>query len=657
MDSVIILSSSSSEDESDTEPAVFVVEKVPPVLQQVGAVEVVDDDLAITYAQKGAVLPHARSDCPSHPFRETSDDELGNLSFCEQCFCYVCDTLASECQVWSTHCNAHSHCNVWRTQREMRALGILHKLGFTMEDMDQEIRTAESLLQIFSRNLAKHLVAFQQSGHRSMFECVSAFLSKAEQESVKTGAVMMLGAAHLLTHTLPPHSEGSPESSVDPKDDVSEALCLLLHRVFAWLLQVCVDITLSSSVVQKLQRSCAFLNVPTACKTAWLRVQAVRVWDCPLLVSVLKGQNVSGRTKRGKSSVSSLQETGAVVTERVRQLLQQHRYREVARYLKVVQSEKTSAIQELRDLVPLYLCQAGDFQAANEQLFSPIGHTSSWPAARLTPPQLHTYLRVFTTGQAPRPHPSSWQHPMTASRWEPIKGACVLKASLVVKFALRVLHYNKSAFNDVLTWENLLLFVSSQARADGRVELTEYLQPDAQYLTRAHEIIKSILTDLGTSHLQIPKSFIGVYPRQALLLLVTEALAQRISQVGLSPALNVLLNYRVNVWAVRWLYQRLSPDASSLVFLLSATLEDLLTPHPQRLSPEEHIFISDFLCLFFLDGACPVPPNTSLLLANWNESSFPWQYHLRQTLDHWRADLSPDKYNILQRMKAVGTTY
>ncbi|XP_041960160.1 uncharacterized protein zgc:112980 isoform X3 [Alosa sapidissima] len=560
MDSVIILSS--SEDESDTEPSVLVVEEeAPPVVQKEGAVEVVDDDLAITYAQKGAVLPHARSDCSAHPFRETSGHELGNESYCEQCFCYVCDTLASECQIWSTHCDAHPRCSVWRAQREMRALGILHKLGFTMEDMDQDIRTAERLLQIFSRTLAKHLVVFQQSGHssRSMFECVCAFLSKAEQETVKTGAVMMLGAAHLLTHTQP-HSEGSQEFFVDPKDNVSEALCLLLHRVFSWLLQVCVDITLSSSVVQKLQRSCALLNVPTNCKTAWLSVQAVRCWDDGLLVAVLKGQNISGRTKRTRSSVSSLQETGAVVTERVRQLLQQDRYREVARYLKVVQSDKTSMIQELRDLVPLYLCQAGDFQAAIEALFSPIGHTPSYPAARLTPPQLHTYLRVFTTGQAPRPHPSSWHHPMAASRWEPIKGVCVLKASQVVKFALRVLHCNTSTFNDVLTWENLLMFVSSQPRPDGRVELTEYLQPDDQYLMRAHEIITSILTDLGTSHLQIPKSFIGVYPRQALLLLVTEALAQRISKAGLSPALNVLLKYKVNVWALHWLYQRLSSD-------------------------------------------------------------------------------------------------
>ncbi|KAG5277608.1 hypothetical protein AALO_G00089360 [Alosa alosa] len=379
-----------------------------------------------------------------------------------------------------------------------------------------------------------------------------------------------------------PHAKSSQEFFVDPKDNVSEALCLLLHRVFSWLLQVCVDITLSSSVVQKLQRSCAFLNVPTNCKTAWLSVQAVRCWDDGLLVAVLKGQNISGRTKRTRSSVSSLQETGAVVTERVRQLLQQDRYREVARYLKVVQSDKTSMIQELRDLVPLHLCQAGDFQAAIEALFK----SSTF------------------TGQAPRPHPSSWHHPMAASRWEPIKGVCVLKASQVVKFALRVLHCNTSTFNDVLTWENLLMFVSSQPRPDGRVELTEYLQPDDQYLMRAHEIITSILTDLGTSHLQIPKSFIGVYPRQAL-----------------SP------------------------------------IEELLQPHPQKLSADENVFISDFLCLFFLDGECQIPLNTNLLLANWNESSFPWQYTLRQTLEHWRADLSPDKYNILQRMKAAWATY
>ncbi|XP_031419929.1 uncharacterized protein zgc:112980 isoform X2 [Clupea harengus] len=599
MDSVIILSS--SEDDSDTEPSllepsVLVVEEALPVLKHQENSEVVDDDLSITYTQKGMVLPHARSDCPAHPFRETAGPELGNthtselnISFCEQCFCYVCDAPASECEVWRSHCDAHPRCSLWRSQREIRTLGTLHKLGFTVEDMDEELRTAEHSLHIFSQTLSKHFSTFQQSGLRPVFECVSEFVSKAEQENLKTGAVMMLGATQLfLTHPQP-HNTGSCEPLVDLKD---EAVYLLLHRVFDWLLQVCVDVTLPSPVVHKLQVVCSSLTVPHNCKTVWLSVLAVRVWDDPLLVAVLKGQNVSGRSKKTKSI---LQESSAVVTTRVRHLLHQKRYREVARYLKVVESDKTSVVQELRDMVPLYLCQAGDFQAALEALFSPIGHTPACPASRLTPPTLHAYLRVFTTGQVPRPHPSTEHHPMAACQWEPIKGVRALKTPQVVKFALRVLHYNNSTFSDVPTWENLVVFVSSERESSTRVNLTAFPQPDVQFL-------------------------------------------------------------KLNMWALRWLFQRLS-DNLSLQSLISTALKELLQPHPRTLSPDENIFIADFLCFYFLEGECLAPPITNVLLANWNESYFPWQFHLRQALEQWSAGLSPEKYNILQRMKAAVTTY
>ncbi|XP_028806607.1 uncharacterized protein LOC114761416 [Neltuma alba] len=87
-------------------------------------------DLSII-AEKGEVAcrdyPHSRHLCLKFPF-STKPHE----SYCEMCYCYVCDS-AAPCKYWNSHCHAHSidywkdKRNVHKQQVEMQKQLVSHK--------------------------------------------------------------------------------------------------------------------------------------------------------------------------------------------------------------------------------------------------------------------------------------------------------------------------------------------------------------------------------------------------------------------------------------------------------------------------------------------------------------------------------------------------
>ena len=62
-----------------------------------------DDEIEVTgQAGTGAArdMPHPRSMCAKHPFQSATNSQKENDT-CDQCYCYVCDTLISLCNSWS----------------------------------------------------------------------------------------------------------------------------------------------------------------------------------------------------------------------------------------------------------------------------------------------------------------------------------------------------------------------------------------------------------------------------------------------------------------------------------------------------------------------------------------------------------------------------
>ncbi|CAI9770607.1 unnamed protein product [Fraxinus pennsylvanica] len=87
-----------------------------------GRVNVDDSDDLVVIAEKGQVacrdFPHPRHICAKFPFASTPHG-----SRCDQCHCYVCDSIAP-CSLWGTGISSLDHCHAtekeefWRAQRK-----------------------------------------------------------------------------------------------------------------------------------------------------------------------------------------------------------------------------------------------------------------------------------------------------------------------------------------------------------------------------------------------------------------------------------------------------------------------------------------------------------------------------------------------------------
>ncbi|XP_064856896.1 uncharacterized protein LOC135559937 isoform X2 [Oncorhynchus nerka] len=160
--------------------------------------------------------------------------------------------------------------------------------------------------------------------------------------------------------------------------------------------------------------------------------------------------------------------------------------------------------------------------------------------------------------------------------WEEVKDAVVPRQVEVVKFGLRVLKSNMAVYKDSESWAYFLHVLNSPAGP-----------PDTAFLTEARNVTMEILLNQGSlGHLiQIPRTFLMVYPDQALLLLVTQALALRILHEPLTPALPVLNYYKGHVWALRWLVGFLSSSPGRLESFLRGVAVELHNTDGSQLSP------------------------------------------------------------------------
>uniref|UniRef100_A0A7N9AYW7 Zgc:112980 n=1 Tax=Mastacembelus armatus TaxID=205130 RepID=A0A7N9AYW7_9TELE len=351
---IIILSDDDDDDdvecdEEDDEPSVLITP--------------LDEDLVVTFSRRAEVLPHARYDCPIHPFlatdNETNAPVATNYLICEQCFCYICDKLASECAVWchsGCHCNSHKRSDFWNNIRKNLLLGVLHTFNLTLSEIDTHLRQAGSYFEFTSLFIIIIIFYLLICSYRPVYEFVSSFLNKADQQDGRAAAVMKLGAAEDFCQ----HFQFSGYTHTHTHTHTRTHSHLLTHL-------------------------------------------CVRHWDDVLLTSVLKGQNVLGfRKDKGKKDV--LLEQISVVLLRAELLQRQRRYTIVVytvSHLYTTHAYLTLTTLAVQDL---FVSQKG-------------------PACRLTPSLFLVYLRIFETATAPNVI-VYYTAELCGSdvTWEPIKG-------------------------------------------------------------------------------------------------------------------------------------------------------------------------------------------------------------------------------------------
>uniref|UniRef100_A0A672LRH4 Uncharacterized LOC107564628 n=1 Tax=Sinocyclocheilus grahami TaxID=75366 RepID=A0A672LRH4_SINGR len=562
----IIILSDEDDDEGDflrthNDSSVLIVEIERNEADVSKHIEELDEDLAITYSQTATVLPHARYDC-TLAFCRAEQDVSGplqdNAKHCDQCFCYICDKLASMCELWTIpgicHCNAHKHSVYWKALRDKSLMGFLHELNFTFDplDMDSDLRCAETSLQKFAGSLAMKyatfLLGFETPNHSASCRCtchhninsntqsqtigckgcykhhfkmleydytvvsqhIKMFLNEAKKENPKACVVMLLGAIKLfVNHTTP--------GNIHAANTVSETMSMLLWRFMTKVWTLLVGLDFSGSFIKQLESFYQKLPLPSNCTLP--KSLSVLPWDDPLLSAVMKGQNITGERQGKGRRHQVLCEPLVVIQARVCKLQQQNKYRELARYLKVVKSINNPTLQRMKDLVPLYLCKDGDYSGAVCHMLSLLPGATCL-ASCLTPQQFRAYLRILTSGHAPdvaQELDAGNGHmiipdPLLSTKWTPIEGSNSFKMMEALKFALRVLDCNNIVFADSETWVYLLSIVSSSfTTPDGVPVGAFYAEPDVTYQTVTRDAASAILEELTTtSRIHIPKTFESV---------------------------------------------------------------------------------------------------------------------------------------------------
>jgi len=97
------LESSSDDDDQDSE-IVALSNNTPIIPISESKVSTTTDEVQVVGIRNEQCLPHMRQHCLQH--RHDPNRNADNRRYCDKCYCYVCDILASECQEWSSHCNA-----------------------------------------------------------------------------------------------------------------------------------------------------------------------------------------------------------------------------------------------------------------------------------------------------------------------------------------------------------------------------------------------------------------------------------------------------------------------------------------------------------------------------------------------------------------------
>ncbi|CAN8192163.1 unnamed protein product [Coccothraustes coccothraustes] len=636
---VILISDDDDEGESTQGSSVLFVEpQEESPLEEKKSEELVDEegDLVVTYCKQASVMPHARHDCSTQPFERRESDTcfpLGkNADFCDQCYCYICDKLAAECELWTVpslcHCNAHNKSNFWKAQRNFALAGILATFNLELLELDTDLRRGGDLLEKFIRDLSvaynKYLIGERICPpgqecccqpklppgqcsvcssrnvevvykYSDVFELVTRFLNQAEQESPKAAAVMLLGAAkQIALHKDPALSC----QSLGHTASLRVAVPFLFQRIVTRLQRMLVLCDFPKILYEKFVEFFQSISLPCHCY-AFSNSLNVLPWDHMLLTTVLKGQNITGQ-RRQKGRKMYLWEALSVVEARVEKLLEKKKYKEVVRYLRAVKCNENQRLRDLRDLIPFYLCKTGNFLDAAHSLLFPVNSLACCSACRITPCQFKVYLKIFRTGCVP-----SGNDMLETGPW--VAAGSPLRSTVLIKQALKLLYSSEALYRNAKCWSSFIMILGSSNFLEKRGHLLPLplREPPLGFQETVLAASGDFLEDLKSGvNVSLPSAiFSGHLHHEASLILAVQAVQQMLccDLPHLTSFLEIVLAFGKNFWALRLLLDQLCCEEQILCGTANLLLRDLSREEGTMLTVWQNLgpqYVGEFLCLF-----------------------------------------------------------
>ncbi|XP_074697296.1 uncharacterized protein LOC141930414 isoform X3 [Strix aluco] len=586
--SIILISD--DEAESTLGNSVLLVDSLEKsALGEEKSAEVVDEEceLMVTFCKQAKVMPHARYDCTMHPFERMECDTcspLGkNADICNQCYCYICDKLASECQNWTTpslcHCNAHNKSKFWKEQRDFALAGVLVMFNLELTDIDTDLRHGGSLLIKFIQELSveynKYLIGKRMSPtkhecfclpkfppgqcntcrsrnmetvykYSGVFALVTRFLNEAERESPKAAAVMFLGAAkEIALHKDPALSW----QNLGHTDSLKIAVPCLLQRITTQLQRMLVLCDFPKSLYEKFVNFFQSISLPCHC-FGFSNSLNVVPWDHVLLTTVLKGQNITGRrTQKGRKVF--LWETLPVIEARVERMV---------------------------DKMNLACCTA----------------------CRVTPGEFEVYLKMFRTGSVP-----IGKDMLDSGPW--ITVGSPLKDGVLIKHALKLLYSNVLLYRNPKCWSSLIMILGSSSLLEksGHLHPLSLKEPPLDFQKGVLAASGGLLEELKAKiNVSLPPAIFSPHlQHEACLILAVQAVQQMLfcDLPYLTSFLEIALAFGNNFWALRLLLEHLSYEEHILHGTVNLILRDLNRQKATMLKLWENLgpqYVGEFLCLF-----------------------------------------------------------
>ncbi|XP_069840304.1 uncharacterized protein [Dendropsophus ebraccatus] len=667
-ESVIVISDDEAEVSLGLGNSVLIVEdREDSFVQERKTLEVVDEELAITFSRKAHVMPHARYDCSTHPFsrmeQETQIPIEKNASFCDECYCYLCDKPASECSNWTTpdycHCNAHNKSKHWKGERDTALAGVLTIFNLDLTEIDSELREAGDKLQYFLLQLeqvynkyldgamgmresvercgclchkaktakCKAECAFKHSlvkfhNYTDVHKVVTDFINQVDEGSPRASAVMLLGVAkELVYHKV----LENPLSLQDPVAHVKQSTAVLMTRIVSTLQRLLVLKDYPKILYDKFVSFFQSLRLPPHLFTFTSSLNVLR-WDNCLLTSVLAGQNLTGyRTNKGKKEC--LWEALTVVQSRVKKLEEEKSYRQLVRYLNVVKCSENAGLTALKQKLCLYMCKYGDFSLAAQSLLTTKGMQGS--IAKYFTPVLYefhlTMLRVRSC-----PPGNELQLPEV---WVPQTGE-LLKKGMLVRTALRILYTNSHLFNNSLCWSILVKVwcTCDKPSKEGRLFPLCLHEPDRLVQQTMMHMSCAVLDELQRqANVHLPGPFHTSYSGTAELVLIVQAVVRYLMTANppLGGLMKLITAFGPNHWALSLLIEGISPMQELLFQFVTSINKELYEEELQTLAlfkTRGPSYVSQLMAVFLLhlsDGVRSIGFHLLDIVLR-NLTSIPW---------------------------------